>query len=109
MIIELREEDNTNEAEHFGMAEAGSSIKFSRLLDWMNKVGASENAAFLKCVVSKANGCTIFNVSDIMFSSNIVHKDTTYANAVKIAFKESAGENSISVAEAAKLFNAIAE
>ena len=76
MIIELREEDSTNEAEYFGNVEAGSSVRFSRLLEWMNNVGSSENAAFLKCVVSKANGCTIFNVSDIMFDSNIVHKDT---------------------------------
>ena len=109
MIIELREEDSTNEAEYFGNVEAGSSVRFSRLLEWMNNVGSSENAAFLKCVVSKANGCTIFNVSDIMFDSNIVHKDTTYANGVKIAFKESAGEDSMSVARAAELFNAIAE
>lgn len=102
------EEIKLNEDEYFGNVEAGSSIKLSRILEWMDKVGASKNASYLKCVVAKSGGCIVCNISDIMMDSNIVHKTATYAHGVKIALKESSSDDSMTIAHAAELFNAIA-
>lgn len=103
MIMELREE------EYFGNVEAGSSIKLSRILDWMNKIGAAQNASFLKCVIAKSGGCIVCNISDIMMDVDIVHKDAKYAHGVKIALKESSSQDAMTISHAVELFGKIAE
>ena len=104
MIREIR----LDEAEYTGNAEAGSSIKFSRLLEWFNKVNAVQNASYLKCVIASTRGCVVYNLSDILFDKGLVHKDITYANGIKLALKEASDENAMTVAKASELFNAIA-
>jgi hypothetical protein len=101
-------EINLSEAEFFGNSEAGSSIKFSRVLDWMKNVKSSSNAKFLKCIVNKALKVKVYSVADITFSENLIHKDKTYDMGVKIAFKEE-NENvpAMTVARAAELFEKI--
>ena len=103
------EEINLNEAEFYGNSEAGSSIKFSRLIDWMDKVKASQNAQFLKCIVNKAQHVKVYSISDITFSENLTHKDTAYDVGVKIAFKEEDKAPAMTISEAAKLFGKIAD
>ena len=79
-------EINLSEAEFFGNSEAGSSIKFSRVLDWMKNVKSSSNAKFLKCIVNKALKVKVYSVADITFSENLIHKDKTYDIGVKIYY-----------------------
>ena len=97
-----------NEEVYTGNAEAGSSIKLSRLLEWFDKVKAAQNASYLKCVIASTNGCRVFNIADIMFDTALVHKGITYANGVKLAMKESSYDNAMTIAHAAELFEAIA-
>lgn len=105
--IVLNEADKTNEAEFTGYPEAGSLIKFNRLVDWMKSVKASQNAQFLKCLNNKALKITVYNITDIMFSESITHKDATYDVGVKIAFKEDDGSAAMPIAKAAELFEKI--
>ena len=103
------QEINLNEAEYVGNAEAGSSIRFSRLLDWFAKVDATKNASYLKCVIASTKGCQIFNIADILFSKDLLHKDIAYAHGIQLALKEAANADALTIAHAAELFNAIAE
>ena len=54
------------------------------------------------------NQIAINNISDITFSANLIHKDVTFANGVKIAFKEDPNQPAMTLAHATELFNAIA-
>lgn len=106
--IILNEVEETNEAEFHGGPEAGSLIKFTRLLDWMNNVKGSAKAQYLKCLVNKALKVKVYNISDITFSENVMHKDVAYETGVKIAFKEDDGSPAMTIAQAAELFDKIA-
>ena len=105
--VVLSETQHTNEAEFSGYAEAGSVIKFNRLLDWMKNVKASQNAKYLKCINNKASKVTVFNISDVKFSENLVHKHIAYEAGVKIAYKEDATAPAMDIATAAELFEKI--
>ena len=96
-----------DEAEFSGRAP-GNIIKFSKLNDWLNKVGASANAKYLKCLMPKKGVFTLFNISDIVFSENLIHRNAPIAHGVTIAFKEDNADEAMSIAKATELFNAIA-
>ena len=96
----------TNEDEYFGYKD-GHIIRLSTMLDWMNKVKASSNAQFLKCLIGATKGVVVNNISDITFSSNLLHKDIEIPNVVKIAFKEDPTAPAMTLAKAAALFEAI--
>ena len=97
----------TNEDEYFGYKE-GQIIRLSAMLDWMNKVKASQNAKFLKCLIGATKGVIVNSIADITFSSNLLHKDVEIPHAVKIAFKEDPNAPAMTLARAAELFEAIA-
>lgn len=84
----LDDEKVTDEAEYKGNVEAGSSIKFSRLLKWMNDVKAQANAKYLKCIVGSSKQVKVHNVVTVLFTENLVHKGTDLGAGVKIGFKE---------------------
>lgn len=105
--IMLRESEETNETEFLGQPEAGSVIKFNRLVDWMNSVKASNNAKYLKCITNKALKVVVYNITDIKFSADVIHKTTKYDAGIKIAFKEDDGAPAMTIAKAAELFGKI--
>ena len=107
--ITLSEKETTDEAEYFGNVEAGSVIKFSRLVDWMEKVNASENSKYLKCLNWRTTRVEINNIVDIVVSESILYKDTTYDQGVKIVFQAEADVPAMSIGDAAKKFIALKE
>ncbi len=96
-----------DEAEYSGRAP-GNVVKFSKLNEWLNNVSASTNAKYLKCIMPKRGKFELCNISDIMFSENIVYRDKPLAGAVTVAFKEDASDDAMTVGRAGELFNAIA-
>ena len=96
-----------DEAEIAGRA-TGSIIKFSKLNDWLNKVNANAKAKYLKCLMPKRGKLSLFNISDIMFSENLIHKGKPYAQGVTVAFKEDSADAAMTLERATELFNAIA-
>lgn len=114
-LVDLYESDakndealkNTDEAEIYGGAIEGH-IKLDKLLDWMRKVKADENAQYLKCLNWRSSHVDINSIVDVTYSENVEHKEETFEHAVQIAFKEGGDSPAMTVARAAELFEAVA-
>ena len=100
--------DVANEAELAGNVGPDKHIHFSNLLSWMNDVGASGNAKYLKCLNYRTSRVEVNNIVDVTFSENLMHKDVTFAHGVKIAFKEGGDVPAMTLGRATELFNAVA-
>jgi len=103
----LDDEKITDEAEYKGNVEAGSSIKFSRLLKWMNDVNAQANAKYLKCIIGSSKEVKVHNIVTVLFTENLVHKGADLGAGVKIGFKEDDEGQAMTVKHAKELFDAI--
>lgn len=106
-VTEIYETEATNEDEIYGWADQ-KRIRLRKLLDWMEKVNASQNVKFLKCLNWKKNNVVVNNIDDITFSANILHKQDSFNNAVKIAFKEDPNVPAMTFKESYELLAAIA-
>ena len=107
--------DVANEEELYGLADANKSIKFQRLLDWINKASESSKAKFLKCLICKKVGgaasVTIANITGIEAANGCLHPHSgiTFDNAVTIAFQEGDTAPAMTIEDAVQLMNGIAE
>ena len=106
MFIELSNRFAANEDEFYG--KENLSIKLSDIIDWINKVKSSPNAKYLKCLNYEKNKITVNSITDIVFSSNLVHKERNIEHGIKIAFKEEdPNANAMTIERAAELLDAI--
>lgn len=81
---------------HGYMDKGKSIISLASMLKWMEKVNASSNAKYLKCVNStwksgQLAGLSLLNISDITFSKELTAPKAPTTNNIKMAFVESDG------------------
>ena len=102
---------DVEEAEVHGYMDKGTQIiSLASMLKWMEKVNASQNAKYLKCLNgSTKKGVMVESITDIVFDANLVAIGAPTTTNVKMAFvSESPNAPAMTVATAYDLFTKIA-